>query len=147
MRQGLSGEFLCAMFQYPSRQATRLAIATVRQTFMQRFVPANIGFDAITRENYIARHVTEFANELYNPDPHTPRVITIIDATYTYMPKVPTSENFDSYIHKGHHLVKPVLIVAPNGWILIIQGPYFSDHPNNDPAILLNEFQLDADRY
>lgn len=148
MRQGLSDEFLCAMFQYPSRQATSLTIATVRQSLMQRFVPTNIGFDAITRENYIARHVTEFANELYNPDPRTPRVIAIIDATYTYMPK---STNFralrQSYsVHKGRHLVKPVLIVAPNGWILNIQGPYFSDHPNNDAAILQNEFQRDADR-
>ncbi|XP_018394741.1 PREDICTED: uncharacterized protein LOC108773430 [Cyphomyrmex costatus] len=148
MRQGLSDDFVCAMFQYSSRQATSLAIATARQSLMQRFVPANIGFDAITRENYIARHVTEFANELYNPDPITPRVIGITDATYAYMPK---STNFralrQSYsVHKGRHLVKPVLIVAPDGWILHIQGPYFSDHSNNDAAILRNEFDHDAQR-
>ncbi|EFN69789.1 hypothetical protein EAG_15490, partial [Camponotus floridanus] len=41
MRQGLSDEFLCAMFQYSSRQATSLAVATVRQSLMQRFVPTN----------------------------------------------------------------------------------------------------------
>ncbi|EFN69791.1 hypothetical protein EAG_03885, partial [Camponotus floridanus] len=144
----LSDEFLCAMFQYSSRQATSLAVATVRQSLMQRFVPTNIGFDAITREDYIARHVTQFANELYNPDPLTPRVIAIVDGTYTYIPK---STNFralrQSYsIHKGRHLIKPVLIVAPDGWILNIQGPYFSDHRNNDAAILQNEFEHDADR-
>ncbi|OXU16519.1 hypothetical protein TSAR_008926 [Trichomalopsis sarcophagae] len=76
MRQGLSDEFLCAMFQYPSRQATSLAIATVRQSLMQLFVPANI--DAITRENYIARHVTEFANELWQNQPsYIPTVVDI----------------------------------------------------------------------
>ncbi|KAL1488845.1 hypothetical protein ABEB36_014640 [Hypothenemus hampei] len=53
IRQGLSDEFLCAMFQYSSRQDTSLAIATVRKSLTQRFVPANIGFDAIRRENYI----------------------------------------------------------------------------------------------
>ncbi|KAL1488844.1 hypothetical protein ABEB36_014639 [Hypothenemus hampei] len=93
-------------------------------------------------------HVTEFANELYSPVPQTSRVIAIIDGTYTYMPK---STNFrvlrQSYsIHKGRHLIKPVLIVAPNGWILNIQGPYFSDHQNNDAAILENEFHHDVDR-
>ncbi|KYN50167.1 hypothetical protein ALC62_01022 [Cyphomyrmex costatus] len=77
MRQGLSDDFVCAMFQYSSRQATSLAIATARQSLMQ---------------------------------------------------------------------LKPVLIVAPDGWILHIQGPYFSDHSNNDAAILRNEFDHDAQR-
>jgi len=64
LRQGLSDEFLCAMFQYPSRASVSGVIATVRQSLMQRFVPKNIGFNAITREEYIQRHVTPFSNEL-----------------------------------------------------------------------------------
>ncbi|XP_029173786.1 uncharacterized protein LOC114942563 [Nylanderia fulva] len=148
MRQGLSDDFLNAMFQYSSRQAVSLAIATVRQSLMQQFVPNNIGFDAITRENDIERHVTEFSNELYNPQPQIPRVIASIDGTYAYIPK---SSNFRSLrqsysVHKGRHLVKPVLIVAPDGYILDIQGPYFSDSCNNDARILQNEFVRDADR-
>lgn len=75
MRQGLSDEFLKVIFEYPSRQATSLAISTVRHSLMQRFVPTNIGLDAITRGDYVQRHVTDFANELYNPEPHIPRVI------------------------------------------------------------------------
>lgn len=50
MRQGLSDEFLTTMFNYSSRQAVSMAVATVRQSLVQRFVPNNIGFDAITRE-------------------------------------------------------------------------------------------------
>jgi len=69
MRQGLSDNFLKVIFQYSSRQAVSMAVATVRQSLMQRFVPNNIGFDAITRDDYITRHVTDFANELYNPEP------------------------------------------------------------------------------
>ncbi|KYQ53566.1 hypothetical protein ALC60_00093, partial [Trachymyrmex zeteki] len=49
-------------------------------------------------------------------------------------------------VHKGRHLIKPVLIVAPDGYILDIQGPYFSDSRNNDAAILQNEFDRDAER-
>lgn len=69
-RQGLSDSFLAAIFQYPSRQAVSISIATVRKSLMLHLVPENIGFDAITRANYIARHVTELANQLYNPEPN-----------------------------------------------------------------------------
>jgi len=86
LRQGLSDEFLKVIFNYSSRQAVSLAIGTVRKSLMQRFVFSNIGFQAITREGYIARHVTEFANALYNPEPNVPRAIAYID-TYSYIPK------------------------------------------------------------
>ncbi|XP_043469676.1 uncharacterized protein LOC122503266 [Leptopilina heterotoma] len=148
LRHGLSDEFLSHIFQYSTRQATSLAVATVRESLMMRFVPTNIGFDAITREDYMNLHVSEFTNNLYNSQPNTPRVIAIIDATYTYIDK---SSNFRSLrqsycVHKGQHLVKPYMIVAPDGYILAIQGPYFSDSRNNDASILRNEFEKDADR-
>lgn len=63
LRQGLPNEFLKVIFQYLSRQATSVAVATVRQSLMLRFVSQNIGLNAITREDSIARYVTEFANE------------------------------------------------------------------------------------
>ena len=48
-------------------------------------------------------------------------------------------------VHKKKHLVKPSLIVGPDGYILDIQGPYFSNAANNDARILLNEFHRDVD--
>lgn len=38
------------------------------------------------------------------------------------------------------------MIVAPDGYILDIQGPYFSDYYNNDAALLQNEFLIDFER-
>ena len=70
LRQGLAGEFLQVIFNYSSRQALSLTISTVRQPLNQRFVPENIGFVSITKENYIRYHVTDFSNELYNPEPN-----------------------------------------------------------------------------
>ncbi|KMQ84946.1 hypothetical protein RF55_16831 [Lasius niger] len=113
---------------------------------MIRFVPENIGVASITCEAYINNHVTEFANTLYNPDPANPILIAYIDGTYSYIEK---SSNFrvfrQSYSqHKGRHLIKPALIVAPDGYILDIHGPYFSDARNNDAATLRNEFRRDV---
>ncbi|KAL7290351.1 hypothetical protein TKK_0016045 [Trichogramma kaykai] len=143
MRQGLSDEFLTAIFQLSSRQYTSLIIKEVREALMRRFVLNNIGLAAITREQYIERHVTDFANRLYNPTPENRVAIFYIDGTYTYCFK---SKNFRSLRqtycrHKSDHLVKPALVVAPDGYILDIQGPYFSDAHNNDAAMISHELE------
>ncbi|KAF5302341.1 hypothetical protein FQA39_LY10380 [Lamprigera yunnana] len=86
--------------------------------------------------------------QLYNPQPTTPRVIAIVNGTYSFIHK---SSNFRTLrqtydVHKGRHLVKPYLIVAPDGYILAIQGPYFCDSRDNDAAFLQNDFEIDAKR-
>lgn len=146
LRQGLSDEFLRVIFNYSTRQAVSMTVSTVRQSLATRFVNENIGVACINREDYIARHVSDFANELYNENPDERVVIVLCDATYAYVNK---SSNFkalrQSYsMHKGRHLLKPTLLVAPNGYILDILGPYFSDSQNNDAAILNAEFERDA---
>lgn len=113
---------------------------------MIRIVPENIVFAAITKEGYIERHVSAFHNELYNPQPEIPRVIAYIDGTYSTIDKSRSFRTLrQSYcLHKWKHLFKPASLVAPDGYILNIQGPYFSDSPNNDAAMLRNEFDRDA---
>lgn len=147
LRQGLSDEFLTVMFQYHDRPSVSKVIKTVRLSLMARFVPENIGLGAITRHDYIRLHVTEFANYLYNDEPDNPVAISYIDGTYTYCHK---STNFRSLRqtycrHKNRHLVKPALVVAPDGYILDIQGPYFSDAQNNDAAMIINELDNDEE--
>lgn len=143
IRQGVSDEFLRVIFRYSTRQSVSLAIKTALHSLSINFVPNNIGFGCIPRENYIAEHVTDFANQLYNPRPDMGRrAIVIIDGTYAYIEK---SSNFrelrQTYcVHKHEHLVKPIMMVAPDGYILSIQGPYFSDFQNNDARILIDQF-------
>ena len=47
-------------------------------------------------------------------------------------------------LHKNRHLLKPTLVVAPDGFILTIVDPYFSDARNNDIAILRDQFKNDT---
>lgn len=111
-----------------SRQATSLAISTVKQSLM-RFVVKNIGFQAITRQQFIDRHVTDFLNRLYNLDPQNRRVIVYNDCTYLDIEKSSCFKALrQSYCqHKSKHLLKPSVLVASDGYILNIQGPYFSN--------------------
>lgn len=91
LRRGLCDDFFKIICNYLSKQAVSMAVSTVRKNLMLRFVPQNIGLSAITRQNYINMHVTEFANALYNPDGADPKVIAYIDGTYSYIEK---SNNF-----------------------------------------------------
>lgn len=146
MKQGLSDDFLKLIFGYSSRQNVSSVIDLVRLSLLERFVPNNIGPGSITRQQFIDQHVTDFANELYNPEPEHRKAIVAIDTTYSYLQK---SSNFrvlrQSYsIHKNRHLLKPTVMVAPNGYFLGIWGPYFSDARNNDAAILREDFERDA---
>lgn len=146
MRQGLSDEFLALIFNYTSRQSASLAVGNVRKSLMLRFVPKNIGFGAIKRTDFIDQHVPSYANILYNSSPEIRKAITYVDGTYTMISK---STNFEvlrqTYcVHKGRHLIKPILIVAADGYILDIQGPYFSDSRNNDARILKYEYEKDT---
>lgn len=146
MRQGVSDEFLKVVYNYNTRQAVSMAMNTVRKSLTQRFVSENIGVQAIGRENFIALHVSGFANTLFSEEPDVPKAIVLCDGTYSYIHK---SSNFQvlrqSYsLHKGRHLLKPTLIVGTDGYILAILGPYFSDARNNDAAILRAEFDRDG---
>ena len=84
LKQGLSDEFQWVMFQYSSRQAESLAISTVRESLMLRFVTENIGFQSITREQFIRDHVTDFSNLLYNETPEEAKAIVYNDCSYLY---------------------------------------------------------------
>lgn len=149
IRQGLSDNFIKSLMGWSSRQNVSLAIQIVRASLMATFVPQNLGFHSVEVENrhhFINQHVTNFANLLYNANPEQARAILYPDCTYI---KAPKSTHFrvqrQSYSpHKKYTLLKAGLIVAPDGYILDIHGPYFSDARNNDANILIHELNDDA---
>jgi len=112
---------------------------------MLQFVSNTIDLNSITREVYIRDHITSFLNALYNPKPNDLKAILIVDATYSYMEKSSNlkilRQSFSMY--KGCHLVKPVLVIAPDRFILDIL--YFSNSRNNDAVILKSEFDAVMD--
>ena len=81
------------MFGYNLRQRTSIVIETVKKSLNQRFNPENVGINTITRQNFIERHVTTFAKQLYNPEPQQLRSIVFCDGTYF---EVDNSRNFQT---------------------------------------------------
>ena len=96
-----------------------------------------MGFDHITRNEIIDKHTTIFARELLaSGNPNT--AILLLDGTYIFI------ENSEKYafqrksysMYKGLPLVKPMMIVASDDYLIDILGPYFANGRNNDAAIL-----------
>ena len=106
LRLGLTDDFLSIIFGYSDRRYVGAVISHVRNSLMERFVPENIGFNCITREDFITQHVSPFHNELYNSTPNIPKAIVVMDATYAYLHK---AKNFQTLrqsfsVHKSRHL-------------------------------------------
>ena len=139
------------LYGLSSRQNVSQRIKCGRLTLMQKFVPQHLGLGAISRDNFVANHVSEFACRLYIQDfeevGRIKQAVVIIDGTYLYIPK---SGNYRAArqslsVHKHRHLIKPVMLVAPDGYILDVHGPYFADSKNNDANILRDHMEQDGD--
>lgn len=120
-----------------------MTVNSVRQSLLQRFIPENIGSPSIDMEYFIAPHINSLSNQLKSNQPEQRKAILYIDGTYCYIPKsrnfqVPR-QSFSS--HRRRYLLKPSLIVIPDGFILEIQRPYFADSRNEDARNLRNEFE------
>lgn len=133
MRCGLSNEMLSTLLNV-SKSSIRRAISVVRRTLMETFVPNNVGFQHISREDVINKHTRPLAESLFGGT--GTQAILVLDGTYIYIQK---SMNFafqrKSYsMHKGRPLVKPMIVVTTSGYYLSVLGPYVAK--NNDAAIL-----------
>ncbi|XP_062589596.1 uncharacterized protein LOC134251226 isoform X2 [Saccostrea cucullata] len=133
MKSGLSNEMLSTILNV-SKSSIHRAIAVVRRTLMETFVPKNVGFQHISREDVIQKHTRPLAESLFGGT--GTQALLVLDGTYIYIQK---SMNFafqrKTYsLHKGRPLVKPMIVVTTSGYFLSVLGPYIAK--NNDAAIL-----------
>ena len=133
MKTGLSNGILSSIFNV-SKASIRRAVTTVRRALMEEFVPQNIGFSHITREDVISRHTRPLAESLFGGT--GTQALLVLDGTYIFIQK---SMNFTfqrkTYsMHKGRPLVKPMVIVSTSGYYISVLGPYLAR--NNDASIL-----------
>lgn len=101
---------------------------------MESFVPKNLGFQHISREEIIQKHTRPLAESLFGGS--GTQALLVLDGTYIFIQK---SKNFafqrNSFsFHKGRPLVKPMVIVSTSGYYLSVLGPYLAK--SNDAAIL-----------
>ncbi|CAF3376716.1 unnamed protein product [Rotaria socialis] len=84
LRLGLSLNILAVLFQLPDKKAVSRSLKTVRAALMARFVPSNLGFNHITRQEIIDQHTSTMARRLMC-DAESNTAIVVIDGTYLYI--------------------------------------------------------------
>lgn len=137
LRTGETDERLSNLFQVSYTHAKRL-MSLAREAVKNNFLPKYLGFNSIDRIK-AKNHITNIARKLFCNN--SEQIITIWDATYIYIQK---SSNYQFQrksfsVQKKRQLIKPMMIVAPDGYIIEVLGPYKATM--NDATILNSYFQ------
>lgn len=145
LKTGLSNRMLSTLFGIHCRFAVQRSLNVCRTALMEKFVPENLGFKHISRDDVIHNHTRPLAKQLFSGDRDS--AIIVLDGTYIYIQKS-GQYNFQrrSYsLHKNRPLVKPMMVCSTTGYILGVFGPYYADYRNNDSAITKHIFERNLD--
>ena len=72
------------MFRLPDKKSVSRIIDSARQAILKSFVPYNLGFGHVKRQDVIDHHTTTIARELMcGGDSNT--AIVVVDGTYIYI--------------------------------------------------------------
>ncbi|XP_069130866.1 uncharacterized protein [Argopecten irradians] len=134
LKTGVPNHILSTIFNLSISQVQRI-IHTVRKCLMTSFVPQHLGFGHIDHDVFAEMHTTPIAKELFTSGNND--AVLVLDGTYLYIQK---SSDYrfqrQSYsLHKNRPLVKPMMVVASDGYILSVLGPYLAEYGNNDANI------------
>ena len=145
LKTGLSNRMLSTLFGVHCRFAVQRSLNACRSALMKKFVPENLGFKHISREDIIRSHTRPLAKQLFSCS--TDNALIVLDGTYIYIQKSGQySFQRRSYsLHKNRPLVKPMMVCSTTGYILGVFGPYYADYRNNDAAITKHIFERNID--
>ncbi|XP_062608957.1 uncharacterized protein LOC134270728 [Saccostrea cucullata] len=134
LRVGLANKILATIFGLKTTHVQRI-IHAVRRTLMETFVPHTVGFQHINHDDMATSHTTPIAQKLFTTQPG--QAVVVLDGTYVFIQKSQDYrfQRMSFSMHNHRPLVKPMVIVGTDGYILSVLGPYFSDGHNNDAAI------------
>ena len=110
-------------------------IEGARDASIKYFVPLHIGFHHIDPDKIIKHHTRPLAKQLFINGNDS--AILVFDTTSLYVQKRTNNllQRKLFRLHKDRPLIKPMIIVATDGYIVSAIGPYYADWRNNDANI------------
>jgi len=136
-RTGETNERLATLVDL-TRSRVETLMGRARECLGCEWVPQHLGFtregSPISRE-FLKSHMTAVTTELFCAQDRD-RVVVVLDGTYIYIQKS-SNYAFQRRNYSGHKhrpLLKPMMVVAPDGHIIDTIGPYSAN--DNDAAII-----------
>lgn len=142
LRKGLTMDELHCKFRI-TLVTIRRFLKLAREAFTVDIVKKEFGFANTSREILLS-HMTQHTTKLHCGNDPT-RIITIWDGTYIFAEK---SGNYEFQkkswgVHKNRNLVKPMVVVSPDGYIVDIFCTYAATA--NDAKIIETVFATELD--
>ena len=107
------------------------------------FIAESMKLHSITQAEYHGHHHIAVWDALYNPNSDDPKKLPpFTQHILTYIMFVKYLHNASHWswpIQKGRRRVRLILVMAPDHYILDIQGPSFADSQNNHAVLVWNE--------
>lgn len=135
LRTGDSDNRLSTLYNMP-RSTLESYLKKMRNYFINHFVPNHVGLQHTTREEVAQRNLLIPNNLFGSPNISIEQMpaIAICDGTYIFIQK---SSNYlyqkRTYsLHKYDNLIKPFLIVACDGYIIDVSGPYAATQTDSE---------------
>ena len=134
LKTGNTDQELPDVFMNGKRSTAERLINNARKAIALEFTPQHLGFSHCSRDDILERR-TSTACRLFSLQT-TSSLITIWDGTYVYTQKSSNNafQRSTYSMHKQRHLVKPMMCVAPDGYIIDVMGPYRAIQ--NDASIM-----------
>jgi len=135
LRLDLTQRFLAFLFK-TQQQVVSESIKAVSKILEDEFVPVNLGFSHMSREEAIRKHSRKFFNQLFEKPEDT--LFLTADGTYLFIDKPGDFEEQRKTfsLHKHRNLLKPMMIILPSGYLIDAPGMFYADSNNNDAHIM-----------
>ncbi len=119
LRLGVSQQVLARLFGIDNQSVISQTFHRVAQLLTEKFVPSNLGFKHMSREQIMDNHNPAFVRQMFELE--AGRLVFILDGTYFFMQAsgdfVLQGKMYSS--HKHRHLVKFMMVVTPDGQVSI----------------------------
>lgn len=121
LRLDLSQRMIGYLFGLPQPKVST-TIKRVAKLLDENFVPLNLGYKHLSRDEFLKSQDSEFARRLLRVPPGS--IILVLDGTYIY-----TQKSVDHYVQKktfsmqkGRNLLKVMMVVTATGYIVDVFG-------------------------
>ena len=134
LRTSMSNQEIASLFRISNYNCVTKIILNIRQKLIEKLVNNQFDFKSLNRKTIIT-HMSPLVKLLYCKNEEA---VTMWDGTYSFIQKSGSNEfQRKTYsVQKGRHLIKPMIAIAADGFIIGIFGPY---QANNNDAFIMNK--------
>ena len=143
LRRALTNQELAKIYNI-SLNNIKNCVKKVREELYENMVKQKLGLNNMSRE-VLASHNSPMVNALHCQTPGS--VSIMADGTYIYIQKSADNEfQWKTFsVQKGRHLVKPMILICSDGYIIDGFGPY--EATKNDATIMTEILEKEKDQF